>query len=93
MTDEGAVEEFSIKHGFKGQEEAVQSMRFQKKISQLITKIDKKLNHWEKIRDFHLITETLTIENGDLTPSMKLARDHVEKRFLNEIDKMYRGHI
>jgi long-chain acyl-CoA synthetase len=93
MTDESAVEEFSIKHGFKGKEEAVQSRRFQKKISQLITKIDKKLNHWEKIRDFHLITETLTIENGDLTPSMKLARDHVEKRFLNEIDKMYRGHI
>ncbi len=93
MTDESAVNEFSVKYGFKGKEEAVQSRRFQKKISQLITKIDKKLNHWEKIRDFHLITETLTIENGDLTPSMKLARDHVEKRFQNEIERMYRGHI
>lgn len=56
-------------------------------------KIDKNLTHWEKIRDFHLITETLSIENGDLTPSMKLVRDHVQTRFKDEIENMYRGHI
>lgn len=93
MTGEGAVDEFAGKHGFNNKEEAVLSRQFQKVINQLITRIDKKLNHWEKIRDFHLITETITIENGDLTPSMKLARDHVEKRFQDEIEKMYRGHI
>ncbi|MEA3466607.1 MAG: AMP-binding protein [Thermodesulfobacteriota bacterium] len=93
MIDAGAVGEFAKKHGLPGIEEAVLSNRFQKEISELITKVDKKLNHWEKIRDFHLITETLTIENGDLTPSMKLAREHVEKHFQDEIEKMYEGHI
>ena len=93
MTDKTAVDEFAKNHGFADREEAVQSAQFQKVIKQLITGIDKKLNHWEKIRDFHLITETLSIENGDLTPSMKLARDHVEDRFQDEIKKMYRGHI
>lgn len=93
MVDTGAAGEFAKKYGFQNIEEAVQSKRFQKVISQLITKIDKKLNHWEKIRDFHLITEPLTIENGDLTPSMKLARDYVQTRFKDEIENMYRGHI
>ena len=93
MTDKNAVNAFAKKYRFKDTKEAVQSKRFQKKINQLITKIDKKLNHWEKIRNFHLITETLTIENGDLTPSMKLAREHIQKRFKNEIEEMYRGHI
>ena len=93
MIDTGAASEFANKHGLQNIEDAVQSDRFQKEISQLITKIDKKLNHWEKIRNFHLITEPLTIENGDLTPSMKIAREHVEKRFKDEIEKMYEGHI
>jgi long-chain acyl-CoA synthetase len=93
MIEKSAVDGFTRKYRFKDKDEAVRSGRFQKKISQLIIKINKKLNHWEKIRGFHLVTETLTIENGDLTPSMKLARDHVEKRFQDEIKKMYKGHI
>jgi long-chain acyl-CoA synthetase len=93
MTDKSTVDEFAANHGFADREEAVQSHQFQKEIKQLIERIDKKLNHWEKIRDFHLTTEKLSIENGDLTPSMKLARDHVEERFQDEIEKMYKGHI
>ena len=93
MTGEGAVDEFAKKHGFKDNEEAVQSEQFQKIIKELISRIDKKLNHWEKIRNFHLITQKLTIQNGELTPSMKLARELVENRFKDEIENMYRGHI
>jgi len=59
----------------------------------LITKINKKLNHWEKIRDFHLVVEVLTIEDGYLTPSMKLSRDNVQKHFEKEIEQMYEGHV
>jgi long-chain acyl-CoA synthetase len=93
MPEKSAVLEFAARHGFDSMDRAVQSPRFRKKVRQLIAKINKKLNHWEKIRDFHLITDPLTIENGDLTPSMKLARDHVLKRFQGEIEQMYRGHI
>ncbi len=93
MIDKDAADEFAKDHGFKNKKEAVHSKQFQKTIDLLIIKINKRLNHWEKIRDFHLITERLTIENGELTPSMKLARDHVEKRFQDKIEKMYRGHI
>jgi long-chain acyl-CoA synthetase len=93
MTDEASVKEFAKKYGFSTTEEAVQSERFHKIIKQLIARIDKKLNHWGKIRDFQLITDKLSIANGELTPSMKLARELVEERFKVEIENMYRGHI
>ena len=73
--------------------EKVASVAFQKEIKRLIKTINRKLNEWEKIRNFHLSTEVLSIEAGDLTPSMKLARDHVQERFSDAIEQMYEGHI
>ena len=91
IMDENVVHGLMKKHGFLDVQEAIHSRRFQKKVHHLIARINKKLNHWEKIRGFHLITESLSIENGDLTPSMKLAREHIQKRFKEEIENMYGG--
>jgi len=93
MMDESIVHGLMKKHGFPDVQEAIYSKRFQKKIHHLIARTNKKLNHWERIRNFHLITEPLSIENGDLTPSMKLAREHIQKRFQERIEAMYEGHM
>ncbi len=93
MVDPVPVNGYARQHGLKDGAEVVETRKFQKKIFRLIKKINKKLNHWEKIRNFYLISETLTIEDGDLTPSMKLARNHVEVRFNEVIENMYKGHI
>jgi long-chain acyl-CoA synthetase len=34
-----------------------------------------------------------SIENGLLTPTMKLKRHEIEARFQNEIEELYRGHV
>ncbi|HEB69263.1 MAG TPA: long-chain fatty acid--CoA ligase [Desulfobulbus sp.] len=91
MLDENVVHGLMKKHDFQDPQEAVHSGRFRKKVHHLIARINKKLNHWERIRNFHLITEPLSIENGDLTPSMKLAREHIQRRFQEEIEQMYTG--
>ncbi len=94
MTDESAAREFAQRHGFKETDEAVQSSRFHKTIKQDIARINRRLNQWERIRDFHFITHRLTITNGELTPSMKLAREVVEDHFKDQILAMYKkGHI
>lgn len=93
MVDSGVAREFAQKYGLKDKEDVVESRQFQKQVWRIISKINRKLNHWEKIRDFYLIPEPLTVENGDLTPSMKLARDHVQKRFKEIIERMYKDHI
>lgn len=43
----------------------------------------------EKIRDFRLLLEPFTVENGTMTPTMKLKRRAIEKEYHPLIDTMY----
>ncbi len=43
----------------------------------------------ERVRAFRFILEPLTVKGGDLTPSMKIKRDAVIKKFTKEIDEIY----
>lgn len=45
----------------------------------------------EKIRDFRLIAEPFTVENGMMTPTMKLKRKIIETNFAELIETMYEG--
>lgn len=45
----------------------------------------------EKIRDFRLLREGFTIENGLLTPTLKPRRKAIEQRYQNLIEQMYAG--
>ena len=72
---------------------ALESQKFQKMSEKFIKKINLKLNHWEKIRKFKLIGDTLSIENGELTPSMKLAKKQLFERYSDEIEEMYKDHL
>lgn len=44
----------------------------------------------EKVRDFRLIAGQFTIENGMMTPTMKLKRNVIEERFKDLIEDMYK---
>jgi long-chain acyl-CoA synthetase len=47
------------------------------------------LNRWETIKDFRILEHDLTIESGELTPSLKLKRRVVEQRYKDVLDEMY----
>jgi long-chain acyl-CoA synthetase len=47
------------------------------------------LAQYEQIKKFILIEKPFTIENGSLTPSMKIKRKVVEDKFINEINLLY----
>jgi len=49
------------------------------------------LNRWETIKKFTILDKDLTIEEGDLTPSMKLRRKAVTEKHRAELDAMYDG--
>ncbi len=48
-----------------------------------------KLASYEQIRDLRLLIEDFTLENGLLTPTLKVKRKEVERRFSHLVDDMY----
>jgi len=47
---------------------------------------------YEQVHRFRLIPEPFTVENGLLTPSLKLRRPQIIAAYENELEKMYEGH-
>jgi long-chain acyl-CoA synthetase len=47
------------------------------------------LNRWETIKKFELLDHDLSVESGELTPSMKVKRNVVETNYSENIDKLY----
>jgi long-chain acyl-CoA synthetase len=54
-----------------------------------VDQLNSRLNRWETIKKFTVLDKDLTIEGGDLTPSMKLRRRAVTQKHLSDIDAMY----
>ena len=48
-----------------------------------------KLARHEQIRDLRLLVEEFTQENGLLTPTLKVKRKEVERRFAQLVEDMY----
>ncbi|ADG93007.1 AMP-dependent synthetase and ligase [Arcobacter nitrofigilis DSM 7299] len=63
--------------------------RIQKSIQNHIDRLNKKVNKWEMIIKYKLITKQATIEGGELTPSMKVCREAIENKYKEEIQSMY----
>ena len=59
------------------------------KIKLIIENINKSLTLIEKVKKFVLINEEFTIENGMLTPTLKLKRKEILKNYKQEIENLY----
>ena len=60
------------------------------KIDQIISDINKSLTLIEKVKKFRLIEESFTIENGLLTPTMKVKRNKVILKYKNILENFYK---
>lgn len=58
-------------------------------IKNLLEGVNTHLNHWEQIRAYQFVLKPLTIQDGELTPSMKIRREVVAKKYKQLIDAMY----
>ncbi|MGI9126089.1 MAG: AMP-dependent synthetase/ligase, partial [Mycobacterium sp.] len=54
-----------------------------------VEELNKHLNRWEQVKRFAIIDRELTVEAGDLTPSLKLKRKVVVDNFHDRIDDLY----
>ena len=64
-------------------------LKEKEKINNVIKKINKKLTLQEKIKKIYLIDENFSIENGLITPTMKVKRKKVIEKYKNQLEKLY----
>ena len=74
------------------EEEFLSSPEVTREMKKMLKRINAKLNHWEQIRQYSIVKEPISVETGELTPTMKLRRHMIEKKFKKVIDDMYNGH-
>jgi long-chain acyl-CoA synthetase len=60
-----------------------------KKFQAEIDAIQKDLPNYERVRRFELLSQALTVENGEITPTLKVKRKVVEQKYAHLIEKMY----
>jgi len=64
-------------------------LKEKEKINNIIENINKKLTQVEKIKKIQLINENFSIENGLLTPTMKVKRKKVIEKYKKELENLY----
>jgi long-chain acyl-CoA synthetase len=89
LNPEGARRLLKLKKEEFDIEKALQSLRVREAINRHITRVNKKLNHWEQIRKWTLVGDELTVESGLLTPTLKIRRSIAEARYAEQIEAMY----
>lgn len=60
-----------------------------KLVERHVVKLNAGLNRWETIKQFVIADRELSVESGEMTPSMKVKRSAVESAFALEIAAMY----
>jgi len=56
-----------------------------------VKELNTKLNRWETVKKFLILPQDLSVERGELTPSLKVKRKAVEKEYAAEVEALYSG--
>jgi long-chain acyl-CoA synthetase len=92
MIDQENVEKYAQDHDipFTNYASLCRAAEIQDLIQREIEAVNAGFARVETIKKFYLIERQLTPEDEELTPTMKLKRSFVNKRYASEIDAMYR---
>ncbi|QCX27986.1 AMP-dependent synthetase/ligase [Nocardioides jishulii] len=89
--DPDAIAPWAEENGLSGKSytEIVNSPQIQAMVEGYVEETNNQLNRWETIKQWRLLDHDLTIESGELTPSMKVKRNVVQTNYQDLIDSMY----
>ena len=89
--DPDAMADWAKENGMDGASygEIVASDKVKTLVGEYVETLNAKLNRWETIKKWEILPEDLTIESGELTPSMKVKRNIVEANNTERIAAFY----
>jgi long-chain acyl-CoA synthetase len=91
--DPDAVAEWASRHDMEGMSYAqvVSSEAMQAEIDGSVGELNTQLNRWETIKKHIILDRDLTVESGELTPSLKVRRKVVETNYRESLNSLYGG--
>ena len=86
-----ALEDWAAKNGvvFRSRKELVADARVQLLYEGIVMQVNQNLARFERLKKVLVVPEELSIENGTLTPTLKLRRRNVEALYKEQIEKLY----
>ena len=93
--EDDALMKWAREHGMTGKSytDVVASPDTKAMMTPYIEQVNKTLQKWETIKQFAILPKDLSVEAGELTPSLKVKRKVVEKKYAAMLDKMYEGAV
>jgi long-chain acyl-CoA synthetase len=88
--DPDAIAGWAEENGVSGDyADIVSSDKCRAMVQGYVDELNSNLNRWETIKKWELLDHDLTVESGELTPSMKVKRNVVEDNYKDKIDAFY----
>lgn len=89
--DADAIGPWAEQHGLAGKsyKEIVTSEAARQMVQKSIDELNAQLNRWETIKKFVILDHDLSIESGEITPSLKLKRRAIEQQYADLLDSLY----
>ena len=89
--DPDAISGWAAERGLSGKSyaELVKLPEVQALVDEYVKKLNSELNRWETIKKSALLDHELSVERGELTPSLKVKRSVVEERNKEVLDSFY----
>ena len=86
------VEEWAKRHNitFNSKDDIAANKKLRSRIQEEIDYANTKFGKWEQIKKFELTPEIWTIDDGHLTPTMKMKRKVIKEKYKDLIEKIYR---
>jgi len=93
MIDQDNVERYALEHDvpFSSYASLARAPQVQALIQSEVERVNQQFARVEQIKAFRLLETQLSAEDEELTPTMKLKRSFVQKKYAELIDSMYRA--
>lgn len=93
VPDFEAIKEYADSHRipYENAEDLTKEKEIYDLIEKDLEKFQKQLANYERVRKFVLLDHQFSLENGEVTPTLKLKRRIIEERYKDLIDEMYSG--
>ncbi|MDG4797587.1 AMP-dependent synthetase/ligase [Micromonospora sp. WMMD1082] len=92
--DPQAWQRWRDQHGHSGASVSAlrESPQLRGEIQQAVDRANRTVSHAEQVKTFRILPRDLTEADGELTPTLKIKRDAVQKHFADDVAALYRGH-